>query len=37
MNERVTPARPHQRLTEDGRPLRAVLTYARRGNRFSRR
>ena len=31
----VRPARPHQRLTEDGRRLREVLTYARRGSRFT--
>ena len=35
MNERVTPARPRDQLTEDGRPVRTVLTYARRGSRFS--
>jgi tRNA (guanine-N7-)-methyltransferase len=35
MEERVSPARPHQQLTEDGRRVRAVLTYARRGSRFS--
>ena len=35
MNERVRPARPHHKLTEDGRPLREVLTYARRGSRFT--
>ena len=34
MNESVRPARPHQKLTEDGRTLREVLTYARRGNRL---
>ena len=37
MNERVRPARPHHQLTEDGRPLQTVLTYARRGSRFSSR
>ncbi|RYP84787.1 tRNA (guanosine(46)-N7)-methyltransferase TrmB [Nocardioides guangzhouensis] len=31
------PARPHQKLTEDGRRMREVLTYARRGNRFTPR
>ena len=31
------PARPHQRLTDDGRRMREVLTYARRGNRFTPR
>jgi tRNA (guanine-N7-)-methyltransferase len=29
------PARPHLRFTEDGRRLREVLTYARRGSRFT--
>lgn len=29
------PARPHQKLTEDGRRMREVLTYARRGSRFT--
>src|SRR6185436_3770667 len=29
------PARPHQRLTDDGRRMREVLTYARRGSRFT--
>ncbi|MEQ6903626.1 tRNA (guanosine(46)-N7)-methyltransferase TrmB [Nocardioides sp. YIM 152588] len=35
MNHRVTPARPHHKLTEDGRRMREVLTYARRGSRFT--
>jgi len=35
MNERVRPARPHEKLTEDGRRMREVLTYARRGSRFT--
>jgi len=35
MNERVRPARPHHKLTDDGRRMREVLTYARRGNRLS--
>ncbi|WP_408896739.1 tRNA (guanosine(46)-N7)-methyltransferase TrmB [Nocardioides sp. R1-1] len=35
MSHGVTPARPHHKLTEDGRRLREVLTYARRGSRFS--
>jgi tRNA (guanine-N7-)-methyltransferase len=35
MNEHVTPARPHHRFTEDGRRVREVLTYARRGSRFT--
>ena len=29
------PARPHHRLTDDGRRMREVLTYARRGSRFT--
>jgi len=35
MDERVTPARPHHKLTEDGRRMREVLSYSRRGNRFT--
>ncbi len=35
--EGVRPARPHHRLTEDGRRMREVLTYSRRGSRFSAR
>ena len=35
--ERVRPARPHQRLTDDGRRMREVLTYSRRGSRFTPR
>jgi tRNA (guanine-N7-)-methyltransferase len=35
MTEPVRPARPHHRLTEDGRRMREVLTYARRGSRFT--
>src|SRR4051794_12197774 len=35
--ERVRPARPHHKLTEDGRRMREVLTYARRGSRFTPR
>jgi len=31
----VRPARPHQRLTDDGRRVREVLTYSRRGSRFT--
>lgn len=31
----VRPARPHHKLTEDGRRIREVLTYSRRGSRFS--
>ncbi|TNM36608.1 tRNA (guanosine(46)-N7)-methyltransferase TrmB [Nocardioides albidus] len=37
MNHGVTPARPHHKFTEDGRRLREVLTYTRRGSRFSPR
>jgi tRNA (guanine-N7-)-methyltransferase len=33
--ERVTPARPHHKLTADGRRMREVLSYSRRGNRFT--
>ncbi|MDP3893791.1 tRNA (guanosine(46)-N7)-methyltransferase TrmB [Nocardioides sp.] len=33
----VRPARPHHRLTEDGRRVREVLSYARRGSRFGPR
>jgi tRNA (guanine-N7-)-methyltransferase len=29
------PARPHLRFTDDGRRIREVLSYARRGNRFT--
>lgn len=29
------PVRPHQRLTDDGRRMREVLTYSRRGGRFT--
>jgi tRNA (guanine-N7-)-methyltransferase len=32
---RTTPARPHHRLTADGRRMREVLSYSRRGNRFT--
>ena len=31
----VLPARPHRKLTEDGRRKREVLSYARRGSRFT--
>ena len=31
----LPPARPHQRYTEDGRRIREVLSYSRRGNRFT--
>ena len=37
MNEEFRPARPYQRLTADGRRVREVLTYSRRGSRFSER
>ncbi|WP_370249397.1 tRNA (guanosine(46)-N7)-methyltransferase TrmB [Nocardioides sp.] len=33
----VTPARPHHRYTEDGRRIREVLTYSRRGSRLTER
>lgn len=33
----VRPARPHHRLTDDGRRVREVLTYARRGSRLGPR
>ena len=36
--ERATPpARPHLRFTEDGRRIREVLSYSRRGSRFTPR
>jgi tRNA (guanine-N7-)-methyltransferase len=31
------PARPHHKLNEDGRRVREVLSYSRRGNRFTPR
>ncbi|CAB4710623.1 MAG: tRNA (guanosine(46)-N7)-methyltransferase TrmB [Actinobacteria bacterium] len=34
---RVTPARPHHKLTDDGRRMREVLSYSRRGSRFTPR
>lgn len=37
MNQQVRPARPHTGVTEDGRRLAQVLTYARRGSRLSNR
>lgn len=37
MSEPVRPARPHHKLTEDGRRMREVLTYSRRGSRFTPR
>ena len=33
----LPPARPHHKLTPDGRRVREVLTYARRGSRFTPR
>ena len=35
--DRVRPARPHHKLTDDGRRMREVLSYSRRGNRFTPR
>lgn len=37
MTESTPPARPHHKLTEDGRRIREVLTYSRRGSRFTPR
>jgi len=37
VTEHALPPRPHHRLTEDGRPLREVLSYSRRGSRFTPR
>lgn len=34
-DQRLDSARPHQRLTEDGRRMREVLSYSRRGSRFT--
>ena len=31
------PARPHHKLTDDGRRMREVLSYSRRGSRFTPR
>ncbi len=31
----IPPARPHHKFTEDGRRVREVLTYSRRGSRFT--
>jgi tRNA (guanine-N7-)-methyltransferase len=33
--EGTRPARPHQRFTDDGRRMREVLSYSRRGSRFT--
>jgi tRNA (guanine-N7-)-methyltransferase len=35
VSEPLPPARPHLRFTEDGRRVREVLSYARRGSRFT--
>jgi tRNA (guanine-N7-)-methyltransferase len=35
VSEQLPPARPHLKFTEDGRRIREVLTYARRGSRFT--
>jgi tRNA (guanine-N7-)-methyltransferase len=35
--EPTPPARPHHRFTEDGRRMREVLSYSRRGSRFTPR
>jgi tRNA (guanine-N7-)-methyltransferase len=35
VSEQIPPARPHLKFTEDGRRVREVLTYARRGSRFT--
>lgn len=37
VNDVVRPARPHLKLTPDGRRMREVLTYSRRGSRFTPR
>ena len=37
VSEQLPPARPHLRFTEDGRRVREVLSYARRGSRFTPR
>ena len=34
MND-VRPPRPHHKLTDEGRRMREVLTYSRRGSRFT--
>jgi tRNA (guanine-N7-)-methyltransferase len=33
--DQVPPARPYSRFTEDGKRMREVLTYSRRGSRFT--
>lgn len=35
MDDRTAPARPHRRLTPDGRVMREVLSYSRRGSRMT--
>ncbi|MFL6155647.1 MAG: tRNA (guanosine(46)-N7)-methyltransferase TrmB [Marmoricola sp.] len=35
MSDALPPARPHQRFTDDGQRMREVLTYSRRGSRFT--
>lgn len=35
MSNALPPARPHLQFTDDGRRLRQVLTYSRRGSRFT--
>jgi tRNA (guanine-N7-)-methyltransferase len=37
VSEPLPPARPHLRFTEEGRRVREVLSYARRGSRFTPR
>lgn len=34
-NHKTPPARPHLKFTEDGRRMREVLSYSRRGSRFT--
>ena len=35
MSDQLPPARPHLKFTDDGRRVREVLSYARRGSRFT--
>ncbi|MDO9497254.1 MAG: tRNA (guanosine(46)-N7)-methyltransferase TrmB [Nocardioides sp.] len=35
MNDQGVPTRPHRKLTEDGQRMREVLSYSRRGSRFT--
>jgi tRNA (guanine-N7-)-methyltransferase len=35
MNDQGVPTRPHLKLTEDGQRMREVLSYSRRGSRFT--